>query len=196
MLKLFQNQGKALRWIMGGLLFLIAASMVITLVPNVFGPAGPASADVLAEVGDRAVTIRDVELELRQYRRQDVPPEAVAMMAGNVVEDLIADRVLFVEARSSGVGADRGRSGPLAARAAAGRAVPGRQVRRLPGVRRLRPAAVPDDGGRIRAPDPPQPHDRNAPPAPHHRRRQRWRGRIEAQLPRAQRHRPDRVGRR
>ena len=101
MLKLFQNQGKVLRWIMGVVLFLVAGSMVITLVPNVFGPAGPGSADVLAEVGGLTVTTRDVEVELRQYRSNDTPAEAIAMMAASVVENLIAERVLFVEAASS-----------------------------------------------------------------------------------------------
>lgn len=103
MLKLFQNQGKVLRWVMGVVLFLVAGSMVITLVPNVFGPAGPASADVLAEVGGLTVTTRDVEVELRQYRSTETPAEAIAMMAGSVVENLIAERVLFVEAGELGL---------------------------------------------------------------------------------------------
>ena len=103
MLKLFRNQGKALRWIMGCILFLVAASMVITLVPNVFGPAGPASADVLAEVGGVPVTTGDVEVELRQYRSNEVPPEALSMMAGNAIENLIAERVLFAEASALGL---------------------------------------------------------------------------------------------
>lgn len=103
MLKLFQNQGKVLRWIMGVVLFLVAGSMVITLVPNVFGPAGPGSADVLAEVGGLTVTTRDVEVELRQFRSADTPAEAIAMMAGSVVENLIAERVLFVEASELGL---------------------------------------------------------------------------------------------
>ena len=103
MLKLFRNQGKALRWIMGFILFLVAASMVITLVPNVFGPSGPASADVLAEVAGIPVTTGDVEVELRQYRSSEVPPEALSMMAGGVIENLISERVLFSEALALGL---------------------------------------------------------------------------------------------
>ena len=103
MLKLFRNQGKALRWIMGVILFLVAASLVITLVPDVFGPAGPASADVLAEVAGVPVTTGDVDVELRQYRSSDVPPEALSMMAGNAIENLISERVLFAEAMALGL---------------------------------------------------------------------------------------------
>ena len=103
MLKLFRNQGKALRWIMGFILFLVAASMVITLVPNVFGPSGPASMDVLAEIAGIPVTTGDVEVELRQYRSSEVPPEALSMMAGSVIDNLIAERVLFSEALALGL---------------------------------------------------------------------------------------------
>ncbi len=103
MLKLFQNQGKTLRWLMGIILFLVAGSMVITLIPNVFGPAGPASGDVLAEVDGLAVTTRDVEVELRQQRASGVPAEAIAMLAGNVIENLIAERVLLSQAGQLGL---------------------------------------------------------------------------------------------
>ncbi len=103
MLKLFRNQGKALRWIMGCILFLVAASMVITLVPNVFGPAGPASADMLADVAGIPVTTGDVEVELRQYRASDVPPETLSLMAGSAIENLISERVLFAEASDLGL---------------------------------------------------------------------------------------------
>ena len=103
MLKLFQNQGKILRWTMGIILFLVAGSMIITLVPNVFGPAGPGAADILAEVNGVPVTTGDVEVELRQQRANNVPPAAIAMIAGNTIDALIAERVLFAEASELGL---------------------------------------------------------------------------------------------
>lgn len=103
MLKLFRNQGKTLRWIMGTLLFLIAASMIITLIPNVFGPASPASGDVLAEIDGLAVTTRDVDVELRQQRANGVPDEAIPMVASGIIENLIAERVLLSEADDLGL---------------------------------------------------------------------------------------------
>lgn len=103
MLKLFQNQGKILRWTMGIILFLVAGSMIITLVPNVFGPAGPGAADILAEVDGVPVTTGDVEVELRQQRANNVPPAAIAMIAGNTIDALIAERVLFAEATELGL---------------------------------------------------------------------------------------------
>lgn len=102
MLKLFRNQGKALRWIMGFILFLVAASMVITLVPNVFGPAD-VGGETLAEVDGQAITISDVDVELRQYRSNDLPGETLSMMAGTVLENLIAERVLMAEAQELGL---------------------------------------------------------------------------------------------
>ena len=88
---------------MGVILFLVAASLVITLVPDVFGPAGPAGADILAEVAGVPVTTGDVDVELRQYRSSEVPPEALSMMAGNAIENLISERVLFAEATALGL---------------------------------------------------------------------------------------------
>ena len=102
MLKLFRNRGKALRWVMGGILFLVAASMVITLVPNVFGPADPSS-EVLAEVSGQAITTTDVEAQLRQLRANDIPAEVLSMNAGSIIENLIAERVLFAEASALGI---------------------------------------------------------------------------------------------
>lgn len=102
MLKLFRNQGKALRWIMGFILFLVAASMVITLVPNVFGPAD-VGGETLAEVDGQAITISDVEAELRQYRANELPGETLSMMAGTLIENLIAERVLLAEAEELGL---------------------------------------------------------------------------------------------
>lgn len=102
MLKLFRNQGKALRWIMGFILFLVAASMVITLVPNVFGPAD-VGGETLAEVDGQTITISDVEVQLRQYRSNELPRETLSMMAGNVIENLIAERVLMAEAQELGL---------------------------------------------------------------------------------------------
>ncbi len=103
MLKLFQNQGKVLRWTMGIILFLVAGSMIITLVPNVFGPAGPGAADVLAEVDGVPVTTGDVELELREHRANNVPPEAISMIAGGTIDSLISQRVLLAEASALGL---------------------------------------------------------------------------------------------
>ena len=105
MLKLFQNQGKTLRWIMGALLFLIAGSMVITLVPSVFSTQqSGADAQVLVEVGDRAVTIADLDAGIRQYvRRGDMPPESLAFFANNTVDNLIGKRVLMNEADELGL---------------------------------------------------------------------------------------------
>lgn len=102
MLKVFRNQGKALRWIMGFILFLVAASMIITLVPNVFGPAD-GTGETLAEVNGSAVTVGHVDAELRQYRTSEMPPQALSMMAGNVLQNLISERVLFSEASNLGL---------------------------------------------------------------------------------------------
>ncbi len=105
MLKLFQNQGKALRWVMGGLLLLVAGSMIITLVPSVFSTQqGGADTQVLVEVGDLAVTMADLDSGLRQYvRAGSVPPESLAFLASNMVDNLVSEKVLLNEANDLGL---------------------------------------------------------------------------------------------
>lgn len=105
MLKLFQNQGKTLRWIMGALLFLIAGSMIITLVPSVFSTQqGDTGAQVLVAVGDHAVTMADIDAGLRPYMRSgNLPPESLALFATNTIDDLIGKQVLMNEADELGL---------------------------------------------------------------------------------------------
>ena len=105
MLKLFQNQGKTLRWVMGALLFLIAGSMVITLVPSVFSTQqNGADAQALVEIGARAVTATDIDAAVRLYARgQQARGEALAFLAENRLEDLIGRQVLLNEAEELGL---------------------------------------------------------------------------------------------
>lgn len=90
---------------MGALLFLIAGSMVITLVPSVFSTQqGGADAQVLVEIGDRAVTLADLDAGIRQYvRTGNIPPESLAFLANNTVDNLIGERVLMNEADELGL---------------------------------------------------------------------------------------------
>ena len=67
-----------------------------------FGPAD-VGGETLAEVDGQTITISDVEVQLRQYRSNELPRETLSMMAGNVIENLIAERVLMAEAQELGL---------------------------------------------------------------------------------------------
>ena len=59
MFDLFRSRAKAVRYLLGGLLMLVALSMVITLIPG-FGSYSGADDTVVAEVGKINITLPEV----------------------------------------------------------------------------------------------------------------------------------------
>ena len=105
MFDLFRSQKQTVRLMLGGILILVAASMVITLVPGLFsGTSVNPNDPVLAEVDGEPVTVQDLQLRLRDYQNTgQVPPDSMAFMAAQSVENLITDKVLMIEATRLGL---------------------------------------------------------------------------------------------
>jgi peptidyl-prolyl cis-trans isomerase D len=104
MLDLFRSQKKTVKWVLSGLLGLVALSMVITLIPNLFSSQQSNVDDpVLVEIGDDTVTRIDVSNAMRDYARSGTPAESMAFMAQQVVENLVEDRILMQEAGRLGI---------------------------------------------------------------------------------------------
>ena len=75
MFDLFRSRAKAVRYVLGGMLMLVALSMVITLIPG-WGTQSRADDNVVAEVGKTAITVRDVQNELQGLvRNRQLPSE-------------------------------------------------------------------------------------------------------------------------
>ena len=92
------------KWTLGALLSLVALSMVVTLIPNVFsGQPTDLNDPVLVQVGDEAVTAAEVYQGLREYAQAGTPAESMAFMARQIVDNLIEEKVLMQEAASLGV---------------------------------------------------------------------------------------------
>lgn len=111
MIKFLQTPGKAKKIVLGGLLLLICAAMVITLIPGGFlGDAfgfGGGAAGVLAKVGDQEVTITEAQQSARQMGRQQfprgVPSQLMPFLTQRAVEGLIMQKALLVEASRMGL---------------------------------------------------------------------------------------------
>lgn len=101
---------------LSGMLFMVAISMVITLIPGSWTATANANAGVLAEVGDpllwwlvdtRELTTVDVQEAMRDYfRNQDINAATLAMLARQVVNNQIDNLVLLAEAEDLGLTAD------------------------------------------------------------------------------------------
>src|ERR1700739_1548934 len=76
MIRFLQKSGQTTKYVLGGLLLIICASMVITLIPGglggeVFG--GAPGRGIVAKVGGDDITADDVRLTARQMLQQQLP---------------------------------------------------------------------------------------------------------------------------
>jgi peptidyl-prolyl cis-trans isomerase D len=111
MIRFLQTPGKAKKYILGGLLLIICAAMVITLIPggflgDAFGFGTPAG--VLAKVGDQEITLSEAQQTARYIARQQfggrsVPPQYLSFFTRQAVESLVTQKAMLVEAERMGL---------------------------------------------------------------------------------------------
>jgi peptidyl-prolyl cis-trans isomerase D len=115
MIRFLQTPGPMKKIILGGLLLVICAAMVITLVPGGVGSAfgfGAPPRGVVARVAGEDVTTLEVQREARQMLRQQMPKAGAqaAMLlpffASRAAENLINQKVILVEAERLGLRAN------------------------------------------------------------------------------------------
>jgi peptidyl-prolyl cis-trans isomerase D len=114
MIRFLQTPGPIKKIVLGGLLLVICAAMVITLVPggigDSFGLGGPGKG-VLAKVAGQDITTMEVERQARQMMQQQFPRgSAQASMllpyfASQAAQRLINDKAILAEARRIGLAA-------------------------------------------------------------------------------------------
>jgi peptidyl-prolyl cis-trans isomerase D len=97
------------RWIkisMAVILSVICLSMVITLIPGLVGGAvSTDSPDTVASVGGQSISVVDVQRQLEQVtRNQQVPDVLRGFYARQVLDQLVFQRALNIEAERLGIG--------------------------------------------------------------------------------------------
>lgn len=104
MLKHFQNRNSpVLKITMGILLGIISLVMVITLVPGALTPT-TTNPDTVATVGGEPISAEDVHLFFQQIARgQNMPPEAEHFFLGQIVDELVFEHALQLEAQRLGI---------------------------------------------------------------------------------------------
>lgn len=102
MFDLFRSRDKAVRYVLGGMLMLVALSMVVTLIPG-FGSSTSSDDTVVAEVGKKAITIRQVQNELQgMVRNRQVPAEMLQVYAPQFIDQMIMERAVSYQAARLG----------------------------------------------------------------------------------------------
>jgi peptidyl-prolyl cis-trans isomerase D len=103
MFDLFRSRATAVRIMLGGLMLLVALSMVTYLIPGSgLGTTGGES-QIVANVGDRAVTLNDLQQAIKgQMRNQELPPEVTATLIPQFADSLITQYAVAYQAERLG----------------------------------------------------------------------------------------------
>ncbi len=103
MFDLFRSRAKAVRYFLGALLMVVAASMVITLIPG-WGTVSSNQDQVIAEIGKEAITTRDVQQQMQMAQRNRAfPAEMAGIFAQQLIDEMITTRAVLYEARRMGL---------------------------------------------------------------------------------------------
>jgi peptidyl-prolyl cis-trans isomerase D len=107
MFDLFRSRQKTARYVLGGLLGLVALSLVITLIPGYGGGMGGGQDQtILAEIGGDTLTSAEVrETISRELRNRAIQPGMEQLYAPLLVRQMIADRAVAWQAVREGFSA-------------------------------------------------------------------------------------------
>jgi peptidyl-prolyl cis-trans isomerase D len=101
MFDLFRSREKSVRYILGGVLTIVAVSMVVTLVPNYGGLGASGDPTVIAEVGDEVITVNDVRKEFNRTRK-NLPQGMESIYIPMLVQQMIGVRAVAYQAERMG----------------------------------------------------------------------------------------------
>ncbi len=104
MFDLFRSRAKAVRYLLGAIMMLVALSMVITLVPGFMG-ASYSSGDpnIVAEIGDEVITVQEVSASLQQQMQNNqIPREMAANYVPMIVNQMVSEYALAYQAERMG----------------------------------------------------------------------------------------------
>ncbi|HLY92670.1 MAG TPA: peptidyl-prolyl cis-trans isomerase [Candidatus Angelobacter sp.] len=104
MIKFLQSGNRAAKYILAGFLLILAASMVVYLIPNFMSDTSTAPTGVVATVGGHDITRNEVARVLQdQARQQNIPPQFMGFMAQRAIQDLIQQAEITYEAERMGL---------------------------------------------------------------------------------------------
>lgn len=103
MFDLFRSRAKAVRILLGALLAMVALSMLVYLIPGAGTPLGNPNDQIVAEIGKEAVTVPEVEQQIRNVLgNRQLPPEMVSIYIPQLIDQAIADRAVAYEGQRLG----------------------------------------------------------------------------------------------
>ena len=102
MFDLFRSRAKAVRYLLGALLGVVALSMVVTLIPG-YGTPSTGQETVVAEVGKEQITTRQVQTLMQNVMKtRRLPPEMVPHYVPMLIDQMITERAVAYQAERMG----------------------------------------------------------------------------------------------
>src|ERR1700733_1990609 len=104
MFDLFRSRAKAVRIVLGAMLGVVPLSMLVYLIPGTGISAADSNSDqVVAEIGKSAVTVGEVQQQLKNaLQNRQLPPEFASTYIPQLVDQAIAERAVAYEAEQLG----------------------------------------------------------------------------------------------
>ena len=103
MFDLFRSSDKVKKYILGGLLTLVALSMVTYLIPTYNTGATTSDNSVLAEIGGRKITTLEAQQLFQKYSQGRIPPDLLEIYLPQFVEQMVSERAALYEASRLGI---------------------------------------------------------------------------------------------
>ena len=103
MFDLFRSSDKIKKYILGGLLTLVALSMITYLIPNYNTGTTNANNPTLADIGGRKITALDAQQLFQKYSQGRIPPELLEIYLPQFVDQKISQRAALYEANRLGI---------------------------------------------------------------------------------------------
>jgi len=103
MFDLFRSRAKAVRYLLGAILMLVALSMVVTLIPGFMGSSYSTDDNIIAEIGGEVLSARDVQINIQQQLRNNAFPREMAhTYVPMIINQMVSDRAVAYEAERLG----------------------------------------------------------------------------------------------
>ena len=103
MFDLFRSRDKAVRILLGGLLLLVAFSMLTYLVPQ-YGNGTSGTDQVIAEIGKDTITLAETQRLIQaQMRSRQLPVDILPTYIPQMLDQMVAERAMVMEAERLGL---------------------------------------------------------------------------------------------
>jgi peptidyl-prolyl cis-trans isomerase D len=105
MFDLFRSRERSVRLLLGALLVLVAASMLVYLIPGGLGGPNVSGQNVIAAVGSEKITGLDVQRAIERISRgqNNLPRAILAMYVPSIVNQMIENKAMAYKAREMGL---------------------------------------------------------------------------------------------